>query len=780
MKGKLLLIISYILLHATWIHAQTISTTYDNTCGVSHWIVSDILQDKYGFIWFSTWNGLNRFDGYEFIQVKATPGDGTDITSSVIRQIWTDKDGNIVCATNDGQFLLNTTTYKLSSVSAVKPARQHGSLHDREGNTWSVMRYGVTKTSTIHHPASIVSGTENVQARAFLADNSNRWWLATKEDRCIRIYDARNSLLGFLGRDGIIHKQKTPFGESAYCITQMRNGDVWIGCKPGALYRLRLNTDGTYSVNRIQPDGLTCDIIYDMAEDSHGRLWLATFGGGLQCIVTPQAEHPSCVNFTKQRAFCHEAARVRRLALTHNGLVVCATNGGLVVGRISHHDVSATSFFRLTRDGRREASLCNNFTMAVVRDRKGNIFIATENDGIDMIHEDSLTCAAPRFRHFNTRNSSITSNACIAMTLKDNGSILVVCTDRVMDFMPYKDHTVTYSRKFWNEQCHFSEEHPLILPDGSVLIGSEQGAYIATRHNMETRGYIPPLVFTKLLINHGDELFGVCSHDSIMLNADERSFTLHFATLDFTDNSGILYRTRLNNDAWSMASSQRSLTFYNLPPGTYTLQVQSTDRYGRWIPNTRSLTIIVAPFWYETTWARLLALLAVIAIVTAIVYTFFHIRHLHRQRSELLSKYMEMLNRDSHAVETSRHTPANHEALPASLRPDDQWFLNKVREFIEQNIANSDATIDDMAAFAATSRSNLNRKLRSLVGITAAQLLINARMQHASQLLQSCDASHPLSLAQLASRCGYSDPHYFARQYRQRYGVNLVKQNRKQ
>lgn len=44
--------------------------TYDIHSGLSHWIVSDILQDKQGFLWFSTWNGLNRYDGYEFRQIK--------------------------------------------------------------------------------------------------------------------------------------------------------------------------------------------------------------------------------------------------------------------------------------------------------------------------------------------------------------------------------------------------------------------------------------------------------------------------------------------------------------------------------------------------------------------------------------------------------------------------------------------------------------------------------------------------------------------------------------
>ena len=179
--------------------------------------------------------------------------------------------------------------------------------------------------------------------------------------------------------------------------------------------------------------------------------------------------------------------------------------------------------------------------------------------------------------------------------------------------------------------------------------------------------------------------------------------------------------------------------------------------------NMRRLTIIVIPHWYETLWARLLGWLLLTAAVVAIIYTAQHIRRLHRQQHELLEKYMALID--------AREEKEEKEELPASLSENDRWFLNKVKEYIEQNIGNSDANIEDMAAYAASSRSNLNRRLRSLMGITAAQLLINARMERASQLLRPSDGSRP-SVSEVAYRCGYSDPHYFSRCFKQRFGVS--------
>ena len=46
--------------------------------GLSQGVVVNIMQDKKGFLWFATWNGLNKFDGYTFKNYKAFPGDVND------------------------------------------------------------------------------------------------------------------------------------------------------------------------------------------------------------------------------------------------------------------------------------------------------------------------------------------------------------------------------------------------------------------------------------------------------------------------------------------------------------------------------------------------------------------------------------------------------------------------------------------------------------------------------------------------------------------------------
>lgn len=378
-----------------------------------------------------------------------------------------------------------------------------------------------------------------------------------------------------------------------------------------------------------------------------------------------------------------------------------------------------------------------------------------------MIDEAALMDKEPSFTNFNSSNSSLTSDACIAMAVKDSSRIFVVCVDRVMEFEPERDRTVTYARSFWNDRCHFSEERPLRLYDGSWIFGQEQGAYVVTCRNMETRDVTPPIRLTCLSVNGKLPDLGVCARDTIFIDTDERNFSLSFAALCYHDNSEICYRSRIGEAAWSVADKQRTLTFYDIQPGEYVLEIQSTDRYGRWVDNNRKVVIVVKYHWYETLWARIMLWLLITGVIAAVVHTMFYIRSLTRQRRELLDKYMSLL--DSGKTENVGQDAQRIDSLPGDLSESDRKFLQRVKLYIEENIGNSEANIDDMAVFAASSRSSLNRKLSSLVGITAAQLLINARMRQAARMLSCPEGGVKPNISDVAYKCGYADTRYFSR-----------------
>ena len=87
-------------------------------------------------------------------------------------------------------------------------------------------------------------------------------------------------------------------------------------------------------------------------------------------------------------------------------------------------------------------------------------------------------------------------------------------------------------------------------------------------------------------------------------------------------------------------------------------------------------------------------------------------------------------------------------------------------EFIEEHIGDPDISIGDLAEAAATSRSGLNRKMKSLMGVTPIDFIREARIQKACTML-----AQGLAVNDVAYSCGFSDPKYFAKCFKADKGM---------
>lgn len=107
--------------------------------GLTQRTVSDIVQDSKGFIWFSTWNGLNKYDGYTFKNYKAYPGDGCTLTSNRILRIVPDQQNNIWCQTYDARVYL-FDSHQEKFIDILQPFEQ------KSGETYIVRKiYALSK-----------------------------------------------------------------------------------------------------------------------------------------------------------------------------------------------------------------------------------------------------------------------------------------------------------------------------------------------------------------------------------------------------------------------------------------------------------------------------------------------------------------------------------------------------------------------------------------------------------------------------------------------------------
>ena len=145
------------------------------------------------------------------------------------------------------------------------------------------------------------------------------------------------------------------------------------------------------------------------------------------------------------------------------------------------------------------------------------------------------------------------------------------------------------------------------LPDGRMLFGGSGGMVaVDPQASGDAAPNYPELLLREVIVN-GEALptdRPVEELTVLRLGPRQRNLTLRFSGLYFTRTRRLAYAYRLDGGAWQNLNDERSLSFANLAPGDYLLELRASDGQGNWNPEPRRLAISVTPIWYETLLAR--------------------------------------------------------------------------------------------------------------------------------------------------------------------------------
>lgn len=747
--------------------------------------VTQILQDKKGLVWLSTWNGLYRFDGYEFSRIKPLAGNGCSMTSDRIRDFWEGTDGSFFCRTDDGIFRFDTKEYQFHDVTSqaelaeAEEARDKNTTRGRKldktleyidphGLYWRVehdVLYCLMRTDS---PITPLPMEKSAMTGCLYQDRGGGIWVTTKSDATVRLLNNDGTPRGYLTPDGRVTQAYTSFGHPIYSICQTRDGRIWLGSKPDGLFRLTMAASGNFTVEHM--DILKKGNVYDMAEDYRGRLWVAMLGSGIACVDNPSAPSPTITDSLPGYPY-DKCPRMRRLHITPDGIMLCTTTDGLLVARIEDN-LGNMHFRRHSRDTHRSGSLFCNATMDIVQTASGRIFVSTETDGISEITSKDLLADSLTFKRYNTDSNLLPTDMIVGMALARGERLLVVGDRQLVNLNIHDGSFETLGHLFFRHPYQFSESQVLMLDDGRWLIGTTENAIFLSEAMAHSSSYNPPLLLTGITKQNQPKMLAVEHLDSLVLQPDERNVTIHFAALDYTDPASIRYQFRLDADSsgWSNIGTNHSVTLLDLRPGTYHLSLRSTNAEGLWTDNVRTLTIVVVPTFWETTLAKVLLVLLVLALIAASVYTYFYVKRIKRHQQEALKNYLDLLAKGRQQAAESQQPSADANAKEtkqltekAQLDP----FMQQVLDFTEKNLANSDADVNLMAEACHVSRSVLQRKLKQMVGLTPLDFMREARIKKACSMLGEGN----YIVSEVAYRCGFSDPKYFSRCFKKSVGM---------
>lgn len=209
---------------------------YSTEDGLSHDGVRAIIKDRDGFMWFGTWDGINRFDGQNFVTYKTRPGDSSSLRLNRIEKIVEDKQGYLWLEVYDNQiYRFDKRNKKFLSVAGILAKSK---IHNILFNGVVVDENGYIFLSTVNQGLFVVrntaEGTPEINrygsglVNFFHTDQQQQLWVGTEKGMC---------LFG-LDQSGIYRSKSINIGpgqsETYTCIAEDK-AHIWIGTKDGRL-----------------------------------------------------------------------------------------------------------------------------------------------------------------------------------------------------------------------------------------------------------------------------------------------------------------------------------------------------------------------------------------------------------------------------------------------------------------------------------------------------------------------------------------------------------------
>ncbi len=674
-----------------------------------------------------------------------------------------DDSGRVWLITRDGEVV---TAPALTGPFTVIDRIQgnHGIIYysttDRQNNIWLRSASGLHRVTLGELPYRRLSSESPSAVRFTFRDSKGRFWVSESDTKSVAVYSEDFRDKKYLAPDGSLSSSAISFGYPVYTFYETSDGTLWIGTKPDGLFRL--SSSGImshFTHDPANPASLPGNNIYDMVTDSRGRLWIATMSRGIGVVENPLAPDPVFRSLYDVEGYPTEAKLVRRLTISGDTMLLAATTAGLLAVDISGEADGKLRCGLMQSEPGVSTSIGNIAVMDVAVLPDGRILAATESDGVNIAVPGAID--RPSDWKF-TRNRSDMDVALSIGRQPFDGSSLIVNNNRIFSLNDSTGEARVYGPWFWGRRMRFSDGRPTPAGRSTWLVGDDQGAVIFNTDSAVGSNYVSPVMFTGVSVeNRPDSLLSMAT-DTILLGPKERNLTLRFSALDYS-SADHHYAYRINDENWIDIGGNRALTFLDLEPGTIDIEVRASSASGEWIDNAVKITVIVTPTFWETTTAKVLYVLVSLLIIGIVVWIVVYIRRIKRKQRETLTAYLNLLQKPNAEVESESvpvsHEPAQTEVESLRISDEDREFMDNVMAFVNDNMSDSDISVDDMVTRLSMSRSSLNRKIKSLTGLTPAEFLRESRLSHAAMLLLTTE----LPVKEIAFECGFSDLNYFGK-----------------
>lgn len=520
------------------------------------------------------------------------------------------------------------------------------------------------------------------------------------------------------------------------------SGALFVGTRGGGLNIKYPHAVATKIVN--VKNGLSNDAVLALNKDHRGNIWIGTDGEGIDMMEATTGkifhfprdfENKNDLSFSSVYSICVDSYNDIWLGTSGSGVV------HLKVTKTSAGAYRLKEYGQIKYSGKAdEVSIKSNIVYTILEERPNILWFGTRGAGI--YRYNSLTKAIEEHIHTGGEKRNRLSNDDILSMYIDKQDHLWIGSSGGLNRLdlhtkPYPiDHytpheglpnnTIHAIQEDYNHNLWLSTNQGLVMYDRSrnsfknfdtndglqnneftdggsfkstfserLFFGGVDGLDIVYPSKLDTTNYFPRLAITEFQIRNATvtprDGTGTLSDNidftkHIGLSYDQNFISFFFTTLDYWNKQKSEYAYFLENfdKDWNNIGQQRSITFTNIPPGKYTLNIKYSNGNGVWSPVARTIQVVVAPPFWKTPWAYALYILLAIGVQVCIV---LYIRwRLRTKKAMAMDKFKALQLKELNDYKLQFFTNIAHEfRTPLTL------ILGPVTSLLKKNNGNIDA-----------------------------------------------------------------------------------------
>ncbi|MBT1689895.1 hybrid sensor histidine kinase/response regulator [Dawidia soli] len=392
MKFSILFFVMVLLFSGTGM-AQVSSMRFENLSvgeGLSQGNVNALEQDKFGFIWIGTEDGLNMYDGYTFRVFRKNIRDTSSISDNCINSIVSDGN-NLWIGTNRGLNFYDREKDRFHRYLSNK--NDPGSLSDdmvkfvfldSENNLWVGTENGLNlydpkakKFRRFFHRSGDDRSLVHNSVKAIVEDDQNQLWVGTAGGLSLLNRD-RKTFTNFLSRQG---DPTTLSSNAISCLFIDKKQSLWVGTMDQGLNKKKSfeHTFSRYMHDDADPASISNNYIYHIAQDAAGTLWVGTDGGLIG------------MNHLDESFALYDHNPRARGGVSNNTIstVMVDVNDRLWLGTryagVNVYDKNRYSFHNYRFNPAGVNSIGSNVVSHFEEDKNGNFWVATDGGGLSYL-----------------------------------------------------------------------------------------------------------------------------------------------------------------------------------------------------------------------------------------------------------------------------------------------------------------------------------------------------------------------------------------------------------